>query len=184
MCVAGYDPDTGKQIWMIDGPTEQFVASLVLADDVLFMTYGYPKLGVMGIRPDGAGDITKTHVLYNDNHFGGYVPSPIAHDKQFYLVTDKGVVSCREAKTGKVLWDNRLGRRHSASPVSAGGYLYFTDDDGVTFVVKAGAKFELVSKNPLGEESYASPAVANGQLFIRTTHNLFCIGTPERVGLK
>ncbi len=180
MCVASYDPETGKQNWIIDGPTEQFVASFVQANGVLFMTYGYPKLGVMGIRPNGQGNVTKTHVLYNESRGGGYVPSPIAHGHYFFLVNDGGLASCREAKTGKLLWLERLGRHHSASPVSAGDYLYFPDDDGTTFVLKAGTKFELVAKNTLHEECYASPAISRGQVFLRTSKNLYCIGNGEK----
>jgi len=159
LCVTSYDPDTGKPFWIVDGPTEQFVASLVYTDGVFFLTYGYPKLGVMGIRPDGEGNVTQTHVLYNEAHGGGYVPSPIAHGKHVFLVNDKEVATCREVRTGKVMWTQRLGRHHSASPVSAEGRLYFTDDDGQTFVIKAAPKFELVARNPLGEECYASPAI-------------------------
>ncbi|MFN4260654.1 MAG: PQQ-binding-like beta-propeller repeat protein [Gemmataceae bacterium] len=181
LCVASYDPDTGKQIWIIDGPTEQFVASLVYGDGVLFMTYGYPKLGIMGIRPDGSGNITKTHVLYDDPRGGGYVPSPIAEGRYCFNVNDKGIASCREAKTGKLLWLERLGRHHSASPVSANGYLYFPDDYGITYVLKAGPTFEVVAKNTLDDECYASFAVSRGQLFIRTLHHLYCIGDKGQV---
>lgn len=175
-CVASYDPDTGQQIWLIDGPTEQFVASLVSTDDVLFLTGGFPEFHIMGIRPDGTGNVTKSHVLWHDTHGASYVPSPIAHDGKFFVVTDKGVASCLEAKTGKRLWMQRLGRHHSASPVSAGGYLYFPDDDGVMFVVKASGTFEVVSRNALGEECYASPAISGGQIFIRSAQSLYCIG--------
>jgi hypothetical protein len=180
LCVASYDPDTGKQLWIVDGPTEQFVSSLVYANDVLFLTYGFPKLGIMGIRPDGSGNVTRTHVLYNDAKGGGYVPSPVAAGPWFFLVNDQGFASCREAKTGKLMWIERLGNHHSASPVSAGGHLYFPDDDGVTWVLKPSDKFELVCKNDLGEETYASPAISRGQIFIRTVGHLYCIGTAEK----
>lgn len=175
-CVASYEPDTGKEIWKIDGPTEQFVASLVQGNGVLFMTYGFPKLGVMGIKPDGQGNVTQTHVLYNDIKGGGYVPSPIAAGNWFFLVNDKGIASCREAKTGELLWLERLGKKHSASPIAANGYLYFPDDFGITWVIKAGPTFEVVSENDLGEECYASPAVSRGQILMRTLHHLWCIG--------
>lgn len=179
LCVASYDPDTGKQLWLVDGPTEQFVSSLVYNGDVLFLTYGYPKLGIMGIRPDGSGNVTQTHVLYNDLRDGGYVPSPIAAGDYFFLVNDNGLASCQEAKTGKRLWKERLGRHHSASPILAEGRLYFLDDDGTTYVVKAAPTFELLSKNALGEECYASPAVSHGCFFIRTLKNLYCIGKTD-----
>jgi hypothetical protein len=178
-CVASYDPHTGKQLWFINGPTEQYVASLVYGGGLFFLTCGYPTHHVMGIRPDGSGDVTETHVAWH--HRGGarlisYVPSPIAHGPWFFIVSDEGYASCHDAKTGERLWSQKLGRRHSASLVSAGEHVLFLDDDGNTFVVKAGAKFELIAKNALDEEAYASPAIANGQLFFRTAGHLWCIG--------
>ena len=146
------------------------------------MTYGFPKLGVMGIKPDGIGNVTKTHVLYDQPQGGGYVPSPIAHGDSFFNVTDKGVASCRAGKTGKLMWLERLGIHTSASPVSVGGHLYFTDDAGDTFVLKPGPKFDVVCKNSLGEECYASLAIARGQFFIRGLHNLYCIGDSKVSG--
>lgn len=175
-CVASYDPDTGKQIWIVQGPTEQFVASLVYAHDLLFLTYGFPKLGVMAIKPDGTGDVTDTHVVYNIDRGGGYVPSPIANGDYFFVVKDEGFGYCYEATTGKRQWMERMGKHHSASPISAGGHLYFLDDEGIMWVLKPGAKFEVVAKNELGEECYASPAVSRGQIFIRTLNHLYCIG--------
>src|SRR5262249_30116 len=100
----------------------------------------------------------------------------IAFDKYFYFVNDNGIAGCIVAKTAKRLWTERLGKHHSASPASAGGYLYFPDDSGTTYVLKAGPKFELVSKNRLYHECYAPPAIGRGKLFIRTLHSLWCIG--------
>src|SRR5262249_21276578 len=85
--VASYDPDTGAQIWLINGPTEQFVASLVFLDGLLFLTAGYPEHHIMAIRPDGAGDVTKTHIVWRDTKYCSYVPSPIAHDRYFFVVS-------------------------------------------------------------------------------------------------
>jgi outer membrane protein assembly factor BamB len=176
-CTAAYDPDTGKQIWVIDGPTEQYVASAVYKNDVLFMTYGFPLRGHIGINPEGTGNITKTNILYNFSPGrGGYVPSPIAHGDYFFNVSDEGFGTCREAKTGKLMWDQRMGRHHTASFISSGDYLYIPDDDGNTWVLKAGPTYELVQKNPIGEEVYASLAVSRGQIFLRGLHTLFCIG--------
>jgi outer membrane protein assembly factor BamB len=178
-CVASYDPDTGKQLWIIHGPTEQYVASLVYANDVLFLTCGFPERHLMVIRPDGNGDVTNTHVLWRRKGVpAGYVPSPIAHGDYFFGVSDEAQAGCFEARTGKQMWLHRLGTHHSASPVSAGDYLYFPADDGSTFVLRAGPKFEIVAQNDLGEECSASPAIAHGQIFLRTLHNLYCIGRP------
>jgi outer membrane protein assembly factor BamB len=179
-CVASYDPDTGKQIWIIDGPTEQFVSSPVFADNVLFVTAGFPTYHLLGIRPDGQGNVTDTHVLWHDRRAADYVPSPIAHGKYFFYVNDNGIAGCMAATTGERLWTQRLGKHHSASPVSAGDCLYFLDDDGNMFVSKAGPRFELVSRNPLGEECRASPAISGGQMFIRALHHLYCLGSGPR----
>jgi outer membrane protein assembly factor BamB len=174
--VASYDPDTGKQHWIIDGPTEQFVASMVYSKGLFFLTAGFPTYHVMGIRPDGTGNVTKTHVAWHVQNGGaGYVPSPVAHGDYLFLVHDNGTATCRDALTGKLHWTERLGKHHSASPVSADGRLYFPDDDGNTWVVKADKKFELIEKNPIGEHVHASPAFSKGEIFLRGSKHLYCI---------
>jgi outer membrane protein assembly factor BamB len=182
-CVASYDPATGKQLWLIDGPTEQMVASLVTTNGVLFYTGGFPDLHVLGIDPSGTGNVTMTHELWRDGQNKGdrkiasYVPSPIAFGDWFYVVSDGGQLSCYEAKTGQVKYRQKLGRHHSASAIANGnGHLYFTSDAGETFVVQAGPEYKQVAKNELGEEVYASPAISKGQIFIRGSGHLFCIG--------
>jgi outer membrane protein assembly factor BamB len=174
--VASYDPDTGKPIWTINGPTEQFVASMVYSKGLFFLTAGFPTYHVMGIKPDGTGNVTKTHVAWHVEKGGaGYVPSPVAFGENVFLVHDEGRATCRDALTGKLHWNERLGKHHSASPVCAEGRLYFTDDDGITWVVKAESKFDLIDKNPIGEECYASPAFSKGEIFLRGSKHLFCI---------
>ncbi len=183
-CVASYDPDTGRQHWIIDGPTEQFVANLVYTDGVFMITGGWPTRHILGIRPDGRGNVTNTHVLWHlrDRKIVSYVPSPIARGKYFYLVSDTGLATCLEAKSGRKMWSERLGRHHSASPVLAEGRLYFLDDAGVMHVLKAEPAFEVVAKNDLGEPCRVSPAVSHGQIFIRGTKNLYCIGAAQTAG--
>jgi outer membrane protein assembly factor BamB len=176
-CVTAYDADTGKLRWIIDGPTEQYVASLVFLDQTLFLTTGFPEYHVMGIDPDGEGDVTKSAVRWHakvDPRYAAYVPSPIACNGHFFVVSDIGYLNCYEAKAGKLVWSERLGKHHSSSPVLADGRFYFPDDKGVVWVVKANDKFEVLQRNELGEECYASPAVAHGQLFMRGLHSLFC----------
>ncbi|MDB5307883.1 MAG: outer rane biosis protein BamB [Gemmataceae bacterium] len=175
-CVSSYDPDTGKQNWIIDGPTEQFVSSMVMHDGVLLMTAGFPDHWVMAIKPDGSGNVTKTHVLWAKKNEGGYVPSPVAHAGKLFLVDDKGVASCWDVKTGERYWKERLGGKgHHASAVAADGRVYFTSDDGITYVVKAGTEFEVLARNPLGEKVYASPAFSDGEIFLRGEKHLWCI---------
>jgi outer membrane protein assembly factor BamB len=176
-CVASYDPDTGKQNWIIDGPTEQFVSSMVLHNGILLLTAGFPEHWVMAIDPSGSGNVTKTHVLWSKKNEGGYVPSPVAHAGKLFLVDDRGVASAWEVKTGKQLWKERLsGKGHHASAVAADGRVYLTSDDGTTFVLKASAEFEVLAKNPLGERVFASPAFSDGEIFLRGAKHLWCIG--------
>ena len=177
--MASYDPDTGKLIWIVDGPTEQFVSSMVYTDDTFLLTAEFPTYHLMGIRPDGEGNVTRTHVRWHvqrDRLARDYVPSPIAHGDYVFYVSDNGMAGCHRARTGKRMWTKQLGKHHSASPVSAGDNLYFLDDDGTSYVLKAGPKFELISRNEIGEECYASPAISQGQIFIRGETNLYCIG--------
>jgi outer membrane protein assembly factor BamB len=175
--VASYDPDTGKQLWTIDGPTEQFVASMVYSKGLFFLTAGYPTYHVMGIKPDGVGNVTDSHVAWHVKNGGaGYVPSPVACADYIFLVHDDGNATCRDALTGDLFWNERLGKHHSASPVCAEGRIYYTDDYGVTWVVKAGSKFKLLEKNTIGEECYASQAFSKGEIFIRGAKHLYCIG--------
>ena len=111
-----------------------------------------------------------------------YVPSPIALDRWLYMISDLGYLSCFEAKSGKRLWMEQLGDHHSASPVLADGHIYLTDDDGITYVLKAGPKFDEVSRNALGDNCYSSPAISRGQIFLRTSGHIWCIGKQSSVG--
>lgn len=175
-CVTSYDPETGEQLWIVNGPTEQFVSSVVFHQGMVFLTAGFPDRWVMAIDPTGTGNVTKSKVLWSQKNDGGYVPSPVAHDGHFFLVTDEGLASCWDAKTGKRDWRERLGSHHTGSGVVAGNHVYFTDDNGVTFVLKASSEFDLVAKNPLGEKCFTSPAFSDGQIFIRGEKHLFCLG--------
>src|SRR5439155_25577702 len=119
---------------------------------------------------DGSGNVTHTHVAWHHKKLAprraSYVPSPIAHDHHFFVVSDLGYASCLEAATGRLKWMERLGEHHSSSSVAANGLLYFTADDGETFVLKAGPMFQVVSRKALGENCYASRAVRRCQSFI------------------
>jgi len=174
-CVASYDPDTGRQHWIIDGPTEQFVASLVYNGKLLFMTCGFPDRYIQFIDPTGRGNVTKTHVVFQTDKDCSYVPSPIAAGNYFLVVSDTGVATCYDGRTGHAYWRQRLDGRHSASLVSANGLVYFTSDKGRTAVVRPGPTFNLVAENDLAEKTDASPAISNSKLYIRTWKNLYCI---------
>lgn len=176
--VAAYDPDSGEQIWLIDGPTEQFVASLVYHEEarLLFMTCGFPQKHMLAIRPDGRGNVTGSHVAWRETAGASYVPSPAVVGDYFVLVADNGVASCFVAATGERLWRERLEGGHSASLLSANGLAYFVSDEGLVSVVRPGPTFELVARSALGEKVSASPAVYESHLFLRGERHLFCIG--------
>ncbi|MCA9146008.1 MAG: PQQ-binding-like beta-propeller repeat protein [Planctomycetaceae bacterium] len=173
--IASYDPATGKRHWEIDGPTEQFVASMVFDGNLFFMTAGFPDYHVMGIRPDGAGDVTDSHVAWHQTSARCYVPSPVVLDGYLIVADDRGTANCFDAKTGETLWKERIGKHFSASLVHANGLAYLVADDGVTTILRPGAKLDVVAENSLGEFSFASPAISDGQLFIRGEKHLYCI---------
>ncbi|HUG90041.1 MAG TPA: PQQ-binding-like beta-propeller repeat protein [Planctomycetaceae bacterium] len=177
--VASYDPRTGGRHWIMDGPTEQFVASPVDNGELVFLTAGFPDKHLLAIRPDGRGRIGDEHIAWREREGASYVPSPIACGDYFLVTSDNGIASCFVAKTGERVWRERLGRHYSASPVTAGGLVYFLDDDGVTKVVRPGREFELVAENHLGEACSASPAVSGGSVYIRTERHLYRIGFSE-----
>jgi len=176
-CVASYDPNDGRLHWIIDGPTEQFVASPVYSTrvDLLFLTGGYPDHHILAIRPNGHGNVTSTHIVWRTNKGAAYVPSPIIEGDYFLIVSDSGVAHCFDAATGRLFWQERVGEQH-ASLVSADGLVYFLNDDGVTCVVKPGPQYQLVAQSELGEKCFASPAISDRHILIRGDKHLFCLG--------
>ena len=174
--VASYDPDTGKRHWVIDGPTDQFVASLVYNGDLLFMTCGFPQRHMLAIDPRGSGNVTKSHVRWRTRKDPSYVPSPASIGKYFMVVSDSGKASCLEAGTGRLVWNQRIGREHGASAITVQGHVCFVSERGVMTVIKPGEEYAEVAKNELGEEMHASPVITRGQWLLRGEEHLFCIG--------
>ena len=181
-CIASYNPDNGQLIWIIDGPTEQFVASPVFSEKtgLFYVTGGFPDHHIMAIRPDGTGNVTSSHVVWHHHAAKGvaYVPSPIIEGDWFLITDDRGFSHAFEAKTGDIVWESRFGRSH-ASLASAGGLVYFLNDDGVCQVVKPADGFAIISRNELGEKCDASPALSNGQIFLRSEKAVYCIGAKK-----
>lgn len=178
-CVAAYDPETGREQWMLDGPTEQFVAAPVFDGKLLFITTGYPDRHIIAMKPDGAGRIAEEQIVWRTRKGCSYVPAPVLVGNLFFIVSDSGFASCINAETGDLHWYERLGSGgHSASLITSGDRVYFLADRGIATVVRASKNYEVLANNELGEETYASPAVAPGQLFIRGLQHLFAIGRP------
>jgi hypothetical protein len=175
--VVSFDTDTGRQLWKVDGPSEEFVATPVYSEKagLVFVSSSWPRQVLLAIRPDGTGDVTQTHIAWQDTKGAPYVPSMIVADDYLLSVNNSGVAFCYEAATGKVLWQEKLGRHH-ASPVLVEGLVFFINDDGQINAIKPGAKFERVAAYELGEQCYASPAISDGQVFLRGFKHLFCFG--------
>ena len=180
--VVSYDPNDGSKHWEIEGPTEQFVASMVFDGKLFFMACGFPDYHVLGIRPDGKNDVTDTHVAWHQRSARCYVPSPVVLNGHLLVADDRGTANSFDASTGKQLWKERLGKHYSASLIHADGLAYFIADDGITKIVRPGAKLEVVAENKLGEFTFASPALSQGQLFIRGEKNLYCIQEKSSTG--
>ncbi|MBX3440461.1 MAG: PQQ-binding-like beta-propeller repeat protein, partial [Planctomycetaceae bacterium] len=179
--VVSFDPQDGSEHWSIDGPTEQFVASMVDNGEWFFMVAGYPTYHVMALRPDGIGDADDAHIAWHVTNAACYVPSPVVAGEFLLVADDRGTGNCFDTRTGERLWQARLGRHFSPSLVTAGGLVYFLADDGATKVVRPGVEVEIVAENELGERCSASPALSQGHMFIRTAENLFAIGpAPNR----
>ena len=178
--VIAYDPDTGGELWRCGGNRFEVIPTPVVAAGLVFCTSG--RAGpTLAIRPGGSGDVTDTHVAWSTPRGSPFVPSPIVVGDHLYTINDmSSVVTCFEAATGEVLWQERLGRPmregFSASPVAVDGKVFFTNDNGTTFVVRAGPEFELLHTNDIGASTLASPALVGGRWFIRTEVELLAVG--------
>jgi outer membrane protein assembly factor BamB len=173
--VSALDPATGKEIWRVRYNGYSVIPRPVYGHGLVFIATGYEAPTVMAIRPDGRGDVTDTHVAWTSRKNAPHTPSLLLLGDELYMVSDGGMASCVDAKTGKVHWQESLESHYSASPLAADGKIYFQSEEGVGTVIKAGKQFELVAKNDLGERSLASFAAADGALFIRTEKNLYRI---------
>ena len=180
--VTSFDPRSGKPIWNVDGPSDDSVVTPVYNEKagLVVSCSSWPKQVLLGIRPDGEGNVSASKVAWRTTEGTPYVPSPIALGDWFFTSSFSAKAAhCYEAATGKVLWKEPMGLAH-ASPVAATGLVYFLNDTGVMLVAKAGAKFELVARNELGEKTYASPALSEGQMFLRGFSHLYCIGQRQK----
>jgi outer membrane protein assembly factor BamB len=179
--VQAYDPDSGQELWRCSGTTDEVIPTAVVGHGLVFCSSG--RAGpTLAIRPGGRGDVTRSHLVWSSARGSPFVPSPIVHAEYLYMLNDMAsIVTCIEAGTGRAVWQGRLGvaqrEGFSASPVAVDGKLFFTNDDGDTFVLRAGPKFELLHVNRIGEGTLASPALVDGRWYLRTDRNLIAIGS-------
>jgi outer membrane protein assembly factor BamB len=180
--IASYNPDNGKKYWFVSGPSEDFCSSPVYNEKtgLVLVSSAWPKRILVAIKPDGQGDVSNSHVTWQSSEGACYVPSPVCIGEYFFSTMTNGRVHCMEAATGKILWIENLGIQYP-SPVLVNGLVYMPNDEGVITVIKPGSKFEYVSKNPLGEKMFASPAISNGKIYLRGFEHLYCIGINNKM---
>jgi outer membrane protein assembly factor BamB len=175
-----YDPLTGKEIWRVrydDGFSN--VPRPVFGHGLVFIATGFQEPSLLAVRPDGTGDVTKTHIAWTLRRGAPLTPSPLIVGDELYLVNDGGIATCIDARSGTIVWQQRLGGTYSASPVFADGRIYFLAEQGVTTVVTPGKEFRRLATNPLDGGLLASMAISNGSLFLRTDSHLYKITATE-----
>jgi outer membrane protein assembly factor BamB len=178
--IMSYNPATGEELWRSEGTAGNAVATPLLKDDVAFFSAGFPKKKTLAVRLGAKGDLSGTpNILWNYQKGTAYVASNILYGDYLYLITDAGVLTCLDAKTGEMKYDN--GRpptpgHFTASPVAVDGKLFITSEDGDTFVIQPGPEYKVLATNSLDEPVFASLAVAGGSMYIRGVSNLYKIG--------
>ena len=176
--VGGYDLSDGRELWRARyGEGYSVITRPVFAHGLLFVTSSYNRSVLYAIKPAGAkGDVTDTHIAWSQAKGIPNTASPLVVGNELYCVSDSGIATCFDARTGTVHWSERLGGGFSASPVFAAGRVYFQNEEGVGTVLKAGQTFEVLAKNDLGERTLASPAVTDNTIFLRSKSHLWRIG--------
>jgi len=183
----GYDFATGKELWKLSGGGDIPVPTPVFGHGYVYLTSAHGRSRPMrALRLDATGDITpdtvgstNATIVWSHARKGNYMQTPIVVGDNLYGCSDLGILTCFDARTGKIYYQERLEKGRTgftASPVSANGNLYLTSENGGVFVVPATRKFSISSVNQLGETCLASPAISEGTLFFRTRHHLIAIG--------
>jgi outer membrane protein assembly factor BamB len=185
----GYDPQTGAELWRLGRHAEITVPTPVFGEGLIFITSGYrPVQPIYAVRPGASGDIslkegqtTNAAVAWSTLKGGPYMPTPLAYHGYLYTCSNAGIVTCYEARTGKQVYKERLGGQggYTASPVAADGRIYFTSEESGIRVIAAGAKFELLAVNLVGDPCMATPAITDGMILVRSQHYLFSFGRKE-----
>lgn len=174
--VMGLDPKSGEEIWRCGyGKGYSVVPRPIYANGLIYVCTGYDRSTLVAVRPDGVGDVTDTHVAFTMNKGVPYNPSLVAVDDAVYMVSDNGVLSCLNGKTGELRWKERIGGNYSASLLYAGGLVYVIDESGRTTVFRPGDEYEEVAQNDLGERTLASFGVVGNAIFLRTEKALYRI---------
>ena len=175
-----YDARTGEELWQVRHRGHSSAARTLRADGVVGINVGYigGKAEMWGVRLGGRGDVTETHVLWKYVRGAPKRASPVLIDGQAYMVSNEGVVSCIDFKTGRELWKGRIGGNHSASIVYTANRIYFFSEEGVATIIRPGDRLEILATNQLDSGFMASPAIAGRDFFLRTKTHLYRIEGP------
>jgi outer membrane protein assembly factor BamB len=169
-----YEPRSGKEIWNVSyGDGFSNVPRPVFGHGMVFLCTGFHQPMLLAVRLDGKGDVTKSHVVWMLKRGVSLTPSPLLVGDELYVVSDNGIATCVDAKTGATHWQVRLGGNHSASPLYADGRIYFLSEEGESVVIAPGKEFKLLAKNQLDGATLASMAVSNGSIFVRSQTHLY-----------
>jgi outer membrane protein assembly factor BamB len=175
-----YEPDTGKEIWRVSyGDGFSNVPRPVYGHGLVFIVTGFQQPALMAVRADGRGDVTRTNIVWTVQRGAPHTPSPLLVGDELYVVTDGGIASCLDARTGSVHWQMRLGGTYSASPVFADGRIYFLGEHGGVTVIAPGKQFRRLATSTLEGSMLASMAVSAGSIFIRTDSHLYRISNQQ-----
>ena len=176
--IQGFNPDDGTRIWSVYSKGEGVAPSIVIGDGLIYSCSGFESPTIRVVRTGGVGDITNTHVAWEQQKGVPSLASMLLVQPHIYAATDKGVVTCFQAASGEIVWQERIGGKHSSSPIFVDGKIYFlSEPDGESTIIDAGPKFKVVARNKVNAKCKASIAVSQGNLFLRTERHLLCIGT-------
>ncbi|GIW82242.1 MAG: serine/threonine protein kinase [Gemmatales bacterium] len=179
--VAAYDPRSGKEIWRVRyGNGYSVVPRPVFGHGLVYVCTGFDTAKLLAIRPTGKGDVTDSHVAWSYDTGIPRTSSLLLFENELYMVSDFGVAQCLDAKSGRLLWRERLGGGFSASPLYADGKIFFPAENGVCTVIRPGKKFVRLARNTLPERTFASFAVMDGALIIRTEKHLYRIQSSDK----
>ena len=176
-----YDAQSGKEIWRVTyGDGFSNVPRPVFGHGLVYIATGFHQPAILAVRPDGTGDVTETHVAWSLRRGAPFTPSPLLVGDELYVISDNGIATCVDARSGGLRWQQRIGGNHSASPTFADGRIYFLSEDGVATVIAPGTTFRALATNRLDGSTLASMAVAAGSMIVRSDRHLYRIAAPAR----